>query len=68
MVLREKSVTYFTYILVIYIFTESTRQKPDDIAMLCVYALFPAMLTYGLSRFVRKNNENVEDLKKAETS
>ena len=49
-------ITYFTFILICYIFMEATLRKPDGIVMLFVYALFPAMITYGINRFVRKSD------------
>ena len=53
---RKAVITYFTFILICYIFMEATLRKPDGIVMLFVYALFPAMITYGINRFVRKSD------------
>ena len=43
-------------------------KKPDDIAVLFVYALFPAMVTYGINRFVRKSDGGSKATKMVGTS
>lgn len=60
-------ITYFTFVLLIYIFREASMKKADDVAMLFVYALFPAMMTYALNRFLRKSDVDSKALRMAGT-
>lgn len=61
-------ITYFIFILICYLFMETNMKKPDDIAVLFVYALFPAMVTYGINRFVRKSDGGSKATKMVGTS
>lgn len=53
-------ITYFAMIMVAYIFLHVTMKMPDDLALLFVHSLFPAIITYGLHRFVFKSGHNNE--------